>query len=91
MAKRKKVSKIKKDVKDDGSLLEKSIRLLMPIPQKTNSAWIIINLTLIAGIIYGIYRIIYKDWSQGLSIIVLFLIIILVIKLILKLKRSKKR
>lgn len=90
MAKRKKRAVVKKS-KESGDILSKSVKSVMPIPQKTRPGWIFINLVLLAGIVYGIFHIIYVDMYEGLSIIVLFLIIILVIKLILKFKQSKKR
>lgn len=92
MAKKKRAKKVNKlNTQNDLGVLQKSIQSIMPVKERTNAGWIIINLVLIAMIFYGVYHIYYIEPLEGLSIIVFGLIIILIIKLILKLKKVKKR
>jgi hypothetical protein len=78
MARKKKVKKqIKKSVNQ--SVLKEKKHLTY--------GWMFANILLVIIFIYGLYRIYYKSWSEGLSIIVADLVIILIIKLVLKLRR----
>ena len=54
----------------------------------TSTGWFFVNLILLAIFLYGGYIIWAKDWTEGLSIIVLDLIIILIIKLVLRFRKK---
>lgn len=53
----------------------------------TAYSWLFVRLLLAVIFLYGLYRLYYKDWTQGLSIIVFDLLVYLIIKLVLRLRK----